>query len=72
MKTLQLNFVTEIGKNYTMSIIRPKEGVTSEEVLQVMESLISQNYITTNSGALKAVKSAKLIDRTEQILFENK
>ncbi|UTH03500.1 DUF2922 domain-containing protein [Macrococcoides canis] len=72
MKSLQLNFITEIGKNYTMTIVSPKEGVTTEEVLQVMESLISQNYITTTSGALKSIKSAKLIDRTEQILFENK
>lgn len=72
MKTLQMNFGTEFGKTYALSITNPKENITKEEVLQAMEMLVSADYLATNSGALTSIKSAKLIDRTEQLLFENK
>lgn len=72
MKTLQMNFGTEFGKTYALSITNPKENITKEEVLQAMEMLVSTDYLATNSGALTSIKSAKLIDRTEQLLFENK
>jgi len=72
MKTLQMSFGTEFGKTYVLSISNPKENITKEEVMQAMEMFVSANYLATNSGALTTIKSAKLVDRTEQLLFENK
>ncbi|UBH16448.1 DUF2922 domain-containing protein [Macrococcus armenti] len=72
MKTLQMNFGTEFGKTYALTITNPKEDITKDEVMQAMEMFISADYLATNSGALTSIKSAKLIDRTERLLFENK
>lgn len=70
MKTLQMNFVTDTGKNYTFSVNQPKDDITKEVVLSVMENIIKSNYFVTNAGIPLQVKSAKLVDKVETVLFD--
>lgn len=70
MKTLQMNFLTDTGKNYAFTINQPKPDLTRDEVVNVMESIVSAKYFVTNSGTPVQIKSAKLIDKVETVLFE--
>ena len=70
MKTLQMLFTTDFGKSYTFQINAPKETITKEEVLEVMESIVSNKLLATNQGTPIQVKSAKIVDKVETTLFE--
>ncbi|MCE4957155.1 DUF2922 domain-containing protein [Macrococcoides caseolyticum] len=70
MKTLQMNFLTDTGKHYTFSIQQPKENLTSESVMQVMENIVNAKYFITNAGQPVQVQSAKIVDKVETLLFD--
>lgn len=63
MKTLQLVFENEEGKNATYTLNDPVEPADSEEVKTAMETVIEQDVFTTNGGRLVKVKAAKIVDR---------
>jgi hypothetical protein len=70
MKTLQMIFATDFGKSYQFNLTNPKEQLTSEEVRDVMESIVAGNYIESTSGRPVAVKEAKVVERIETPLFK--
>lgn len=70
MKSLQMNFLTDTGKNYTFTVNQPKQDLTRETVLSVMESIVNSKYFITTAGVLVSIKSAKLVDKVETILFD--
>ncbi|QYA41287.1 DUF2922 domain-containing protein [Macrococcoides bohemicum] len=71
MKSLQMNFLTDTGKNYTFTVNQPKQDLTRETVLSVMESIVNSKYFITTVGVPVSVKSAKLVDKVETILFDS-
>lgn len=70
MKSLQMNFLTDTGKNYTFTVNQPKQDLTRETVLSVMESIVNSKYFVTTAGVPVSIKSAKLVDKVETILFD--
>ncbi|MCU7558647.1 DUF2922 domain-containing protein [Macrococcus capreoli] len=70
MKTLQMNFLTDTGKSYVFTVNQPKADLTEETVLNVMESIVNAKYFMTNAGVPVQVKSAKLVDKVETVLFD--
>lgn len=70
MKTLQMNFLTDTGKNYAFTINQPKPDLSREVVLSVMESIINAKYFITTAGIPVEIKSAKLVDKVETVLFD--
>jgi hypothetical protein len=62
-KTLELTFETSNGKSTKISLESPIEPVDSEQVLTVMQSIISANTLTSSNGDLVAVKGIRLIER---------
>lgn len=70
MKTLQMNFTTDLGKSYAFTINNPKDDLNRDFVIAVMEEIINAKYFVTNAGIPVMIKSAKLIDKVETILFD--
>ncbi|MER2058778.1 MAG: DUF2922 domain-containing protein [Niallia sp.] len=62
-KTLELTFETSNGKSTKISLESPIEPVNSEQVLTVMQSIISANALTSSNGDLVAVKGIRLVER---------
>ena len=63
MKTLQLIFENEEGKNATYTLNDPVEPADGEDVKAAMETVIEQDIFTTNGGRLVKAKAAKIVDR---------
>jgi len=62
-KTLELEFVTELGKAARVSVENPKEPIEEAVVKQAMEEIISSGVFTSASGNFASVKGARVIDR---------
>jgi hypothetical protein len=62
-KTLELEFVTELGKSARLSIENPKEPIEEAVVKQAMEEIIASGVFTSATGNYVSVKGARVIDR---------
>jgi uncharacterized protein YceH (UPF0502 family) len=61
---LKLVFTTSEGGTHTISLRDPKSNLTSTQVSQVMQNLISRNIILASSGELTGIKEAYLSGTT--------
>jgi len=61
---LKLVFTTSEGGTHTISLRDPKSNLTSQEVSQVMQNLISRNIILASSGELTGIKEAYTLGST--------
>jgi len=61
---LKLVFTTSEGGTHTISLRDPKSNLTSSEVSQVMQNIISRNIILSNSGELAGIKEAYITGTT--------
>jgi len=59
-RTLEMVFKTEGGKEVTVAVKDPKEGLALAEVQTVMETIIAKNIFTTTSGDLVSVVEAQI------------
>ncbi|MEH7883853.1 DUF2922 domain-containing protein [Bacillus sp. JJ1609] len=62
-KTLELQFVTDLGKNTKLTVDNPKEPIDPAAVKLAMEQIIASNAFQTPNGTLVAVGSARVIER---------
>ncbi|MFF2177691.1 DUF2922 domain-containing protein [Lysinibacillus sp. NPDC058147] len=62
-QVLELQFETATGKTTTIAIDAPKPKVTTEEIQQVMQTIIAKNVFDGQAGALVAMSGARIIDR---------
>ncbi|WP_113930597.1 DUF2922 domain-containing protein [Bacillus sp. P14.5] len=62
-KALELQFKTQFGKTARVSIDAPVEPVDTDQVKQVMDTLIATNVIQSSSGSLVAAEGARVIER---------
>ncbi|ABB14872.1 MULTISPECIES: DUF2922 domain-containing protein [Carboxydothermus] len=63
MKVLEMIFTNQQGKNVTIRVREPKEGLTKAEVDAVMNLIVTKNIFTSNGGDLVAVKGSRIVDR---------
>jgi hypothetical protein len=62
-KTLELEFVTELGKSARISVENPKEPIEEAVVKNAMEEMIASGVFTSTNGNYVSVKGARVIDR---------
>lgn len=62
-KTLELQFVTDLGKNTKLTVDNPTEPIDPAAVKLAMEQIIASNAFLTNNGALVAVGNARVVER---------
>ena len=61
--TLAMTFLTEYGEKSTLSISGVKATLTKDQVNTLMDTIITNNIFTTNSGALVKKSGAQLTER---------
>lgn len=61
--TLTMTFSTETGEKSNISISDVKEGITNEEVIALMDSLIQNNIFENKKGALLSKHSAYVTEK---------
>ncbi|MCR4434172.1 MAG: DUF2922 domain-containing protein [Caldiserica bacterium] len=61
---LKLVFNTEGGGTHTISLRDPRNNLTSAEVAQVMQDIVSKNVILATTGELTGVKEAYISGTT--------
>ncbi|MCP3740760.1 DUF2922 domain-containing protein [Rossellomorea sp. BNER] len=62
-KTLELQFTTQLGKSANVSVDDPIEPIDTAQVKLAMDNLIAENVIQSSSGALVAIKGARVVER---------
>ncbi|MBV7504162.1 DUF2922 domain-containing protein [Bacillus sp. sid0103] len=62
-KTLELQFVTELGKTARLSVENPKDPIDEEVVKLSMSQIIASDIFTTSSGKFVSAKGARVVDR---------
>lgn len=62
-KTLQLSFTTAQGKQTSLTVDDPKEGLTSSEVEVAMELIISSGVFEVDGSPLETAKGARIVER---------
>lgn len=62
-KTVELVFKTAAGKNFTISLDAPREGLTGADVSPVMETIISKNIFATTGGDVVEATNARIINK---------
>ncbi|MDI6869304.1 MAG: DUF2922 domain-containing protein [Coprothermobacterota bacterium] len=61
---LKMVFTTQGGGTHTISLRDPKSNLTSTEVAQVMQNIISRNIILASTGELTGIKEAYISGTT--------
>ena len=63
-KVIEMVFGTSDGKTHRMEFRNPKDGLTTTDVQNVMNTIITKNVIQTKSGAtLKTIKDGGIVER---------
>jgi len=62
-KSLELTFLTNLGKQSRITVDNPKEPVEPAAVKLAMEEMIAANIIRSSNGEFAAIKSARVVER---------
>lgn len=68
MKTLELRFENEEGKNVTISLDSPIEPVDPAAINAAMDEIIAQNAFDSSGGELVAKIGARVVERNVTII----
>lgn len=58
---LEMEFIDEADKKFTIRLDEPREDLTGEEVSLAMENIISNNVFASGSFDLKAASEARIV-----------
>ena len=64
-KTLKMSFADEGGNPWNLTILNPKEGITSVEAKAVGDIITNNNLVNGKVGHVKSFNGAVLVTRTE-------
>lgn len=68
-QTLRMAFLSQAGKNVTLSLDNPRNNLTAAEVQAAMDLIIARNIFTSSGGDLVSKVNARIIDTTTTELF---
>jgi len=60
VKTLEMVFRNESGKEVVLSIAEPKEDLTLAQVNTVMQDIVAKNVFSTKTGDLVQIVEARI------------
>jgi hypothetical protein len=63
VKTLELQFKTELGKTATITLDSPKASLSPTELKTAMTSVIAANVFQTPNGSFVGIQGARLVER---------
>lgn len=59
-KNLEMVFRNNSGKEATISLADPKDGLTNAEVQTLMQNILTKNIFTTTDGDLREIVEARV------------
>ncbi|MGG3623340.1 DUF2922 domain-containing protein [Bacillus gobiensis] len=62
-KTVELQFLDELGKSVRISISEPKDQLTEAEIFTVMDSILTADVFFGSGGRLVAKKGARIVEK---------
>lgn len=63
-KYLRMVFADSGGSRFTITIANPKDNITEQEILNVMDMIIQKNIFSGRSGDLIAKVDARIVENT--------
>lgn len=66
VKTLQMVFQNQVGKNVSISIGDVKDNITADEIKALMQLIITKNIFESTGGDLTTIMSADVVTRDVQ------
>lgn len=69
-KNLELIYQNDAQKPVKFQIPDVKEPLTEETVRHAMETLISLNVLNPSNGKITGIKSAQIVEKTTNVIFE--
>lgn len=66
VKTLQMVFQNQMGKNVSISIGDVKDTITADEIKTLMQMIIARNIFESTGGDLTTIMSADIVTRDVQ------
>ena len=61
--SLQMVFITEIGEKSSLTISEVRPDLTNDDVVTLIDAIISNNIFSTNKGDLVSKYSAQVVQR---------
>ncbi len=68
-KTLRMTFAMDSGKEYTMNLASPKEGLNEALVKPAMESIVTKDALLVGGAKAVSAKSAEIREVTTTKIF---
>ncbi|WP_243138187.1 DUF2922 domain-containing protein [Heliorestis acidaminivorans] len=68
--SLELVFTNLAGRDVTLRIREPKEDLTAEQILAVMDDIIAGNAFTSTGGDLVSKKDVRYLHTTINDLYD--
>ena len=67
-KTLEMTFLNQIGREVTLNLRDPRDGLTLAAVTAAADLAVTKNIFTTSGGDLVSFKEARIRIVEEQTL----
>ena len=61
-KTLELQFVTDLGKSTKLTVDNPKEPIDPAAIKLAMEQIVASNVFQSKNGTLVGIGSARVVE----------
>lgn len=68
-KTLYLTFMNEAGRRQSLTLADPVEELDAGDVEDAMELIIEKNIFRGSGGELMVPLEAKVVGKTEELIF---
>ena len=68
-KTLKMTYALDNGKNYTMNLADPKEGLNEALVKPAMQNVVTKDALLVGGAKAVAAKSAEIREVTVNKIF---
>jgi len=68
-KDLEMIFINQAGRNVTIRVADPKDGLTAAEVQSAMQVILNSNVFTSSGGDFVDISGARTVAREVVDLF---
>lgn len=63
-ESLEMVFTNQLGRDVVLKVKEPKQGLASEQITAVMDSIITKNVFTSTGGDLVGKKDVRWVAST--------
>jgi len=70
-KVIRMTFLDSGGTRYVITIPNPKDNITKQEILNVMDFIIQKNIIQGRSGDLVSKLDARIVETTTNDIYDS-